>query len=397
MAKCCCEPQINQSKNAILRALADNARLVPASLPGRSTIFPSTEEIARRVADYLNKNDNTFESETTRTLEAITNALIALKSRDDNSALLKQIIRNQNDQFDLTKEYQRQTRIALDQLATREQAKDLLKVIASLRRDMLEQFKFSAREISARFAAVGAAIVALGLAQRAAFLAEIAAKAVQTATILRAIAALKFSTAPGGNIADLVSLVAQLAEGQLRLEPVTTSIPVCATVPGIGKTVVAQPVQSFAIADSLGRTTATYQQSVADMIYDLLASGQLDCGGSVVLASEVIGQIDKGDSGSDLPRTFYCQNIEPQFFVIALTEVDPKFIRTYKLAGSQSEYGAGNWAVVDSVGRVDGDFVRLFNQSQRLHPRTELSGAGVRLSLKRGISATITAYGKSNQ
>lgn len=397
MSKCCCQQSIDSSKNQILTALSNQKPVIPQSIPPFQRTRGDTEEIARRVADELYKTEDSFKRDTQRQLDAIVNALIGLKSRPDLAPLLNQIIRNQNDQFDLMKEYQRQIQFNFDKVATKEQAKDLLLAIASLRRDMLEQFRFSAREISNRFAAIGRSLVELATNQRLAFLAQTAATIAQTATILNAIRNIRFPTQPAGGNSDILPLLQEILDKQLSLKPITTSVPVCVNVPGVGASIQSQSVPGYAIENKSGNSTATYQESVADMLFNLLKSGQLNCSKSITLTQQVIAEIDGSSSDSTVPVVCFPSEVDALYFVIQITEINPKFIRTYKLAGSQSEYGLGNWAIVDSAQRVSGDFVRLFNRSQRITPPTELSGAGVRLSLKAGISATVVAWGYSNR
>lgn len=394
-SKCCCAPNIDASKNQILAALSLQ-QIKASAMPPFQRTQKDTEEIARRTADEVNRYADPFQRDTQRQLDAIVNALIALRSRPDPTDLLNRIIRNQNDQFDLDRENHRQLIFAIDRLATRDQAKDLLSAIAALNRDMIQQFKFSAREIATRFAAIGGAIIALGLAQRAAFIAEIAAKAAQTATILRAIAALKLA----GNKPDnsgILEKLAELLENKLELEAVTGSVPVCIIDEAGIATIQPQPFQSYALRDGNGASTAAYQQAMNDMLYSLLAEGQIDCGSSNSLAIEVIKEIEKEDPDASAPWLLFPEEVAASYFTISISEIDPEYIRAYKLAGDQSEYGAGNWALIDSSGRIVGDFYRIFNKRQRLQVPTDLLGAGIRLSLKPGISAVIRAHGISIQ
>lgn len=393
MAKnCCCTSAIDAAANRVLAEVRSQG-VRQAAVPPFQRTQQDTEEIARRVADEVNRRTNPFERDVQRQLDAIVNSLIALRSQEKDNSLLNRILRNQNDAFDLAIEHQRQTQFGIDGLATRQQARDLLNAIASLRRDMLEQFRFSAREISNRFAAVGAAIIALGAAQKAAFAAEIAAKTAQTALILRAIAGLKLTSPPGGGLAEILAQLAELAANKLSLEPITLSVPFCAPIPGGGFQIDSQVVSTYAIADGRGRSTAAFMDATAGMLYELLAFGQLQCDSSVSLAVEVLAEIDASQPGSDIPRELYPVDVSARFFTIQVTGINPRFVRAYKLAGDRSEYGLGNWSVVDSQGRVDGDFSRLFCLNHRLLVPTELSLPGVRVSLKPGVSVVVSAVG----
>lgn len=397
MAKCCCAPEISASQNRILAAIASRESVVPAAIPPFQRTQNDAEFIARRVADELNRNPDPFQRDTQVQLDAITNALIAIRSQLNDESKLNQILRNQNDAREAAREYQRQTQFGLDQLATRAQAKDLLLAIASFRRDMLEQFRFSAREIAFRFSAVGGAIAALGIAQAAAFKAEIAAKIAQTATILRAIAALRLNPPQSPANPAILELLSQLLESRLELEAVTTSIPACVPSLGGGFTIQAIPVPSFALSDGQGRSTVAYQQSISEMLFSLLVDGQIECGGGSELEAEVIAEIDGSLPSSDIPLLLSARDVTPRFFTIEVTEVNPAFVRTYKLAGDLSEYGLGNWGICDSAGRMQGEFQRLFIKSHRLAAPSDLAFPQVRVSLKPGISAIITAIGTPNR
>jgi hypothetical protein len=396
MAKCCCSVEIDNGSRKILQAIAAQGGIKQGAMPPFQRTQDDAEEIARRVADELNKYQNPFERTTTLQLDAIVNALIGIRSRLDNQDKLNQILRNQNDTFDLIRANQRELNRRVDSLATREQAKDLLAAIASLRRDMLQQFVYSAREIATRFAAIGAAIIALGVAQRAAFLAELTAKAAQTATILRAIAALKFNQGASG-LDAIAAQIADLLDNQLSLEPVTTLVPYCGRDSQGNYTILQQPIQSYAIKDASGASTASFQLTLNGMVNSLLASGQLQCSGGFVLQQETLLEVDKEDIDATEPKILYPQELSAIYYTITLTEVSPISARTYKLGGTQTEYGAGNWAIVDSNERVVGDFIRIFNRNQRLQAPQGISLPGLRVSLKPGISAIVRAFGIPNQ
>jgi energy-converting hydrogenase Eha subunit E len=395
MAKCCCQSSIDASKNQILAALGKPSPIIPQAVPPFQRTQNDTEEIARRVSDEVNRNVDPFQRDVQRQLDAIVNSLIALRSDQKNNDLLNRILRNQNDDFDLARENHRRIQFGLDKLATRDQAKDLLRAIASLRSDVLEQFKFLAREVAVRFAAIGGAIIALGVAQKAAFLAEISAKTAQTAVILRAIAALKLSSQKPPDLSDLISQIEDLLSDQLSLEPVTGSVPVCVTVPGGGSIIQAQPFQGYALRNKAGNSTAAYQTAMNELLYQLVSSGRLECSSSGDLESEVILEVDKDEEGATQPKLCYPFEVSPLYYVIQCAEIEPDFVRTYKLAGSQSEYGIGNWAFVDASGRLMGDFHRLFVRSHRINVPEGGTLPGLRISLKPGISAIVTAYGLS--
>jgi len=354
------------------------------------------DDIARRVADYLNPVTDTFERDVLRQLEAITNTLVLLKARPDPTDKLNQILRNTNDLFDLQVQTRKDNQANFDKVATREQAKDLLFAITDTRRLMVASFAIVARDAALAFSVVGAALAGIAVAAKLAVAAEVAAKVAQTATILKAIAAIKFPKHET-DLKEVNRKLDKIDRAQLSLDGFNFSTPFCQILPDGSRGIASVPVQAFSLRDKNGRNTEGYQSAVADMLFDLLAFGELNCGGAPQAGEEILATLDGDLPSSQVPRVLFASTLQPGYFTIELTEINPSLIRTYKLGGAQSEYGAGNWSITDANERVVGEFVRISTRSQTLLVPSGLGLAGIRVSLKPGISAVVRAVGTLNQ
>jgi len=396
MARCCCTPQINDASNRVIAALSRQNQIIPQQLPQKVGLDFSVDDIARRVADYLNPVTDTFERDVLRQLEAISNALIGIQASQANVSLLNRIIRNTNDIFDLQVKQGINNQANFDKTATKAQAKDLLFAVTDGTRKILDRLSVMSRYLTGAFAVVGAAIAAVGLFARLTAIAEKAAKIIQTGTILRAIAALKFPETKV-DLSGINRKLDELIKGILTLDLYEYSVPSC-EINALGEaSIVRSPASGYGLKDAKGQSTKAGDLSVTNMIADLLEFGQIECGGGVEIRAEVIAQIDSSDLTAGFPRLWYPLEVQPMYFTLQFTDVNPAVLRTYKLGGEQSEYGAGNWSLVDESGRCLGDFTRIYNGAQRLEAPKDRLGTGIRLSLKPGISAILRAHGTPNQ
>lgn len=396
MARCCCTPQINDAANRVIGALSRTRQVIPQQLPPKIGLDFAVDDIARRVADYLNPVDDRFEQDVLRQLEAITSALVLLKSRPDLTDKLNQILRNQNDLFDLQVQSRKDNQQNFDKLATREQARDLLFAITDLRRTMIAAFAVVARDAALALTAMLAAIAAFFLAAKIAVTAEILAKNAQTAIILKAIAAIKIPKQET-DLKEVNRKLDKIDRAQLSLDGFDTAVPFCETLPNGTLTIGSTPITAYSLKDKNGRNTESYQLSVANMLFDLLAFGELQCSAAPQTGEEILAVIDSNAPGSEIPRVLFANSLSPRYFTIDLTAIDPAVIRTYKLGGNQSEYGAGNWCITDVGERAVGEFTRISTRSQRLLVPSGLALAGIRVSLKPGVSAVVRAFGIPNQ
>lgn len=391
--KCCCAPDINAAKNDVLRALNNSQRVQQQGLPQSTINFP-VEEIARRVADLLNPKKSDFEQAVLRDLSAIIQALTTLKARESDRELLLLIARNVSDVLTFTAAYNRQTLNALDTKATSAQAKDLLFAVTDFRRDNVDRLRFLAEGISQRFVAVGLALTGLGVAIGVLSKAFLAALALATTRILAAIAAIKIPQPEKADLKKLERGVDDLLKARLSLEAFTFDVPRCGLGDDGNPAITYTPKESRALRDREGNTTKASTIEVSEMIKTLLVSGKLECGSSAGVDVEIMLDLDAVEDDNTVYIAFP-STLAPYWFSLELVDINGAFIRTYKLAGELSEYGAGNWSIVDSSSSASKNFTQIYSRFQRLDVPIRGEPWGVRVSPKRGVSLRVTAYGRA--
>lgn len=390
--KCCCKAEINQAKQEILNALNGQGGIKQGNAGGGNINIP-IDLIARSVANLLNQNKSSFETDVLIQLRAINQALLALKSRLDDDALLKQIARNTNDIITQAGENQRANYALLEQTATKGNARDLLTAVTDSRRDLTGQLRSLAIGIATRFVTIATAIAGIGVAIAATSKAILAAEAVSTTRILSAISALKFGQGNQPDLTAIAELLSELTANRLSLEPLTLQVPICEIKPdgklGLGS----RPVASFAIRDSTGNSTAGTALTLSDMLASLMTVGQLNCDEGALLGSEVILDEEENESPNKVYFA-YPALLEAEYFILLTTVVNPTPSRTYKLAGEDSEYGAGNWSLADRGESALQSFTHIYCRVQRLDvPQTGFR-MGVRVSPKANVAVKVIAFGK---
>jgi hypothetical protein len=386
-AKCCCAPQIDSAKGQIISAIAQNQIKQSAipQLPQSSIEFP-IEAIARAVANLLNRPDNlSFEREVLFDLQALIEGMIALRSRENLQGKIDLLLVEQS-------KFQAETRQRLDSLATRDQAKDLLFAITDRSRQIIARIDRLSLFLDIKLAAILAAIAALSalvFAQNKLVLAAIGAS---LARILAAISAIRFPQPEKVDLSTLERGVKDLLAARLTIDSSTFSVPSCGIAQDGTPAIIYQDVDFHFLKDQKNKSTSDAIELVAGMASTLLSAGKLECGGHSGFQSEVL--IESGVIADDnsVFRVFPVQ-VFAYWFVLELIDIDVATIRTYKLAGDDSEFGAGNWAIIDNSGNACPNFSQIFNHLQRLDVPLRGDSWGVRVSPKRGIAFRVTAFG----
>ena len=390
--RCCCAPEINAAKNQILRALAQNLPVKAGQLP-QSTINIPVELIARRVADLLAPKTSNFEETVLRELAAIIQALTALKGRQSDRELLLLIARNVSDVLTFTEANRRQVISALDEKATSAQARDLLFAVLDSRRQLEGKLNFLTGLVTAGFSALTAGLAAIAVLLTASKVALLAALAAATARILAAIAAIRIPQPPKVDLSRIEGNLRDLLSARLSLEPFSFPVPSCGVDAVGAPAVVFTSKDSYAIKDRSNKSTQASTIVVSEMLSTLLTQGKLACTTESLVNAEVILDVSAVDNQS-MVFTALPSTLTAHWFVLEVLDVDKAFIRTYKIAGASSEYGAGNWAVIDSSGNACQSFTHIYSRLQRLDVPVRESAWGVRVSPKRGVSFRVTAFGK---
>lgn len=392
MGKCCCAPEITGAKNEILRSLSKPLPVVGQGLPTSSINFP-VEEIARRVADLLNPKKSDFEATVLRELAAIIQALTALKGRESDRDLLLLVARNVSDLLTFTNKNHRDVVVSLDAKATSAQARDLLFAITDSRRVLVDKLSFLSGAVAIGFSALTAGLAALAVLLTASKVALLAALAASTARILAAISAIRIPQPPKVDLSKIESNLRDLLSARLSLEPFSFPVPSCG-VDAIGApSVVFTSKNSYAIKDRSNKSTQASTIAVSEMLSTLLIQGKLACSATSQVSAELILDVSAVDNQSTV-FTALPSTLTAHWFVLEVLDVDEALIRTYKIAGTSSEYGAGNWAVIDSSGNACQSFTHIYSRLQRLDVPVRESAWGVRVSPKRGVSFRVTAFGK---
>lgn len=390
--KCCCAPDINAAKGDILRALNSSLNPVPASIPPPGIEF-AIDAIVRRIADLLYKPPSTFEADVLRQLASIIAFLNTLKADQADKELLLLIARNTNDLISQAAANQRITSLAIANTATQAQAKDLLFATTDSRRDLTRQIRQLADGIATRFAAIGGAIIALTVATAASKVAILTAIAASLARVLTAIAAIKFPQPQKVDLSSIERDLSDLVRSKLTLDPFVLSVPSCQIGEGMIPTLTYSQVPSFAIKNRLGQSTKDGIIAPSQMVSSLLVSGQLSCAASESLSSEEILFISSGGADGGV-YTAFPATLSAYWFTLQLEDVDDGMIRTYKLAGFDSEYGAGNWSILDGSGSACKSFTHIYLSSARLDVPVRGDVWGIRVSPKPGVSFRVTAHGR---
>lgn len=389
--RCCCAPQIDSAKNQVISAL--NATQLKQAGIGNSTINIPVELIARRVADLLYKPvDRSFEDTVLVDLTAIKNALIQLKSRDTNLDKINQIIRNTNDIFDLQVDSQRKLTDSISTLATRQQAKELLFAITDRASAVIKRVNDLEFWLNVKFLAVLAAIAAVSalvFAQNKLVLAAIGAS---LARILSAIAAIKFPISQK-DIEDAVRRVRdEIKRNALTLETKQVSVPVC-ELNASGEPVLGTTAISYgALKNSSNLSQSPLFDAMVQVLSGIRTEGVLKCGSGDNLIQEVILTATGVGTPNDVLFA-YPQTLDAKYFVLEVTQWDGNLVRTYKLAGLESEFGGGNWSLIQGQFSASLPFVPIFNRGNRLDVPGEPGGWGVRVSPKQGVEFIVLAVG----
>lgn len=389
--RCCCAPQIEGAKNQVISAL--NATQLKQAGIGNSTINIPVEQIARRVADLLAPKKSDFEATVLRDLAAIVQALTALRSRESDRELLLLIARNVSDVLTFTAANHRQVLLSLDAKATSAQARDLLFSVTDSRRQLEGKLNFLTGLVTAGFAALTAGLAALAVLLTASKVALLAALAAATARILAAISAIRIPQPPKVDLSKIENNLRDLLSARLSLEPFSFPVPSCGVDALGAPAVVFTSKDSYAIKDRSNRSTQASTIAVSEMLSTLLIQGKLACTTASLVSAELILDISAVDNQSTV-FTAVPSSLTAYWFVLEVLDVDEALIRTYKIAGASSEYGAGNWAVIDSSGNACQSFTHIYSRLQRLDVPVRESAWGVRVSPKRGVSFRVTAFGK---
>ncbi len=392
MGKCCCAPEITGAKNEILKSLNRPLPIVGQGLPQSSINFP-VEEIARRVADLLNPKKSDFESTVLRELAAIIQALTALKGRESDRELLLLVARNVSDLLTFTGKNHREVVVSLDAKATSAQARDLLFAITDSRRVLVDKLSFLSGAVAIGFSALTAGLAALAVLLTASKVALLAALAAATARILAAIAAIRIPRPDKVDLSKIEGNLRDLLSARLSLEPFSFPVPSCGVDALGAPAVVFTSKDSYAIKDRSNRSTQASTIAVSEMLSTLLIQGKLACTTASLVSTELILNVSAVDNQSTV-FTALPSTLTAYWFVLEVLDVDEALIRTYKIAGTSSEYGAGNWAVIDSSGNACQSFTHIYSRLQRLDVPVRESAWGVRVSPKRGVSFRVTAFGK---
>lgn len=390
--KCCCAPDINNAKNEILRNLQNQLPIKPQGLDPKNIDF-SVDILARKIADLLYQPPSNFEADVLRQLAAIINALIAMKAGEGDRELLLLIARNTNDIVTQASANHRQTALAIANTATQAQAKDLLFAITESRRDLVRQIRQLADGIATRFVAIGAAIVALTATTVASKVAILTAIAASLARILTAIAGIRFPQPEKVDLSKIERDVSDLVRSKLSLEEFEMSVPSCTIGAGQIPTLTYTPVQSFALRDRMGNSAKTGDITLSQMLASLLVEGKLSCTSSESLSSEDILDQTYDGTGTGVFAA-YPSTLSAYWFTLEITDIDEEQVRTYKLAGLDSEYGAGNWSVIDGGGRACQRFSHIYVRNLRLDVPVRGGSWGIRVSPKPGVSFRVVAHGK---
>ena len=392
MSGCCCTPQITGAKNEILKSLNRPLPVVSQGLPVSTINFP-VEEIARRVADLLSPKKNDFEATVLRELAAIIQALTALKGRESDRELLLLVARNVSDLLTFTGKNHREVVVSLDTKATSAQARDLLFAVTDSRRVLVDKLSFLSGAVAIGFSALTAALAAVAVLLTASKVALLAALAASTARILAAIAAIRIPQPPKVDLSKIESNLRDLLAARLSLEPFSFPVPSCGVDALGAPAVVFTSKDSYAVKDRSNRSTQASTIVVSEMLSTLLTQGKLACTTASLVSAELILDVSSVDNQNTV-FTAVPSSLTAYWFVLEVLDVDEALIRTYKIAGNSSEYGAGNWAVIDSSGNACQSFTHIYSRLQRLDVPLRESAWGVRVSPKRGVSFRVTAFGK---
>lgn len=392
MSGCCCTPQITSAKLEILRSLNKSLNTVPQGLPVSTINFP-IEQIARRVADLLAPKPNDFEATVLRELAAIIQALTALKGRQGDRDLLLLIARNVSDLLTFSAINHRQVLDSLDEKATSRQSRDLLFAITDSRRELVGKLNFLTGAVSAGFSALTAALGVISVLITASKLAFLAALAAATTRILAAISAIRIPQPEKVNLSRIESNLRDLLEARLTLEPFSFPVPSCGIDAAGSPSVVFTQKASHAIKDRLNRSTQASTIVISEMLSALQIDGKLACTAAALVSSEVILSVTSVGDQTTVLKAFP-STLKAYWFTLEVLDVDEALIRTYKISGSESEYGAGNWAVIDDSENACQTFTHIYSRLQRLDVPVREGVWGVRVSPKRGVSFRVTAFGK---
>lgn len=390
--KCCCAPQIDASKNQIISAIKSSA-IKQQGLP-RSSIEIPVEAIARRVAELLNPPPkNNFESQVINDLDSIKNALIALRSRENLETKVNQILRNQLDIELKQQQYQRETRDSFAMVATREQAKDLLFAITDRSREVLKKINDLQFSIDVKLAGILAAIAALSafvFAQNKLVLAAVSASLLR---ILAAISGIRFKPEPVDLDGAVRKINDEIRKNALTMELASIQVPRCGVSPTGEPIVESVKVEYGAIKDAKNRSQEQLFKAMGEVLYGVRTQGILECSGNAGMSSEeVVRSMDEEDPNKVLFG--FPLSLEASYFVLEVDSWDASIVRTYKLAGGNSEFGAGNWSLCNQDSSASLPFFPMFNQFNRLDVPTGTKGWGVRVSPKAGVSFRVTAFGR---
>jgi len=391
MAKCCCAPEIGAAKNEVLRALTSKNLPIVQQGTG-STIDIPVELIARRVADLLYPQQNTFQQTVLRELSAIIQALTALRGKDSDRDLLLLIARNTNDIYTQNAGNFRELSVQLATKSTQAQARDLLFAVIDSRRFVVDAINLTRTVILGALAAISVALAAMAAFALASKVAVLGAIAAATARILAAIAAIRIPKPDKVDLSRIESDLRKLLNGQLTLQEFKVRVPSC----GVGEAglpiVMYTERESYAVRDKDDRSTAQSTIILSEMVSSLMISGQLKCSPPGALTAE---EILSEDMVQDETAVFFAfpSGLTAYWFTLEVSEFDEESLRTYKLAGVDSEYGAGNWSIVDGTGRACQSFTHIYNRSQRLDVPVRGELWGVRVSPKSGIAFTVRAFG----
>lgn len=188
------------------------------------------------------------------------------------------------------------------------------------------------------------------------------------------------------NQANLSGAIGRVEAKQLKLSPITLSTPKCGAN-GIEN----NQVDAFVLDDGNGKTEAELFNNIYQQLFRLRSEGKLQCATTNVPETILVYVANTPGIVEFTP----VRQPGTLGYIVEVMEYDPTTVRTYKLAGDDSEVGFGNAALTSSNDYVIGERVNLFTQKTFIPAWDITFPHRVRVSVKQGCSVRVIDLGQT--